>query len=202
MDSTPKKRGRPREFDTTRALLRARDTFLRFGYAGASIEELARAMELSKPSLYAAFGDKRSLYLRVLDERGRELGARFRAAFEKEKTLEAAVRAMLLAAVDAYLDDAEWPGCLLASAATTEAPSDETIAEYARRFFAVSDVRIASWILEKIPVCDRDAAPALARLLNGVIHDLALRARIGEPRTKLREIARDTARTVARFDSR
>ena len=60
-------RGRPRCFDTERALDSALAVFWRHGYQGASMSELTAAMGISKPSLYAAFGDKESLYLKALE---------------------------------------------------------------------------------------------------------------------------------------
>lgn len=60
-------RGRPRCFDTECALDSALAVFWRHGYQGASMSELTAAMGISKPSLYAAFGDKESLYLKALE---------------------------------------------------------------------------------------------------------------------------------------
>lgn len=60
-------RGRPRAFDEDAALDEALALFWRLGFQGASLAELTQAMGLSKPSLYAAFGDKEALYLRALE---------------------------------------------------------------------------------------------------------------------------------------
>lgn len=59
--------GRPRGFDTDRALEAAMNVFWRLGYEGASIAELTRAMGINPPSLYAAFGSKDGLFRAVLD---------------------------------------------------------------------------------------------------------------------------------------
>lgn len=64
-------RGRPRVFDQEQALDAALAVFWRSGYQGASLAELTRAMGITKPSLYAAFGNKEQLYLKAL-ERYRE----------------------------------------------------------------------------------------------------------------------------------
>ncbi len=53
-----KTRGRPRNFDPETALGRARDVFWDAGFSAASLDELAAAMEMNRPSVYAAFGDK------------------------------------------------------------------------------------------------------------------------------------------------
>lgn len=57
---------RPREFDENRVLLAIRDEFWDKGYAATSMDDLLRVSGLGKGSLYGAFGDKRSLFLRVL----------------------------------------------------------------------------------------------------------------------------------------
>lgn len=59
-------RGRPRQFDVDEALEQALQVFWRHGFQGASITELTAAMGLTKPSLYAAYGDKEGLYLQAL----------------------------------------------------------------------------------------------------------------------------------------
>lgn len=57
---------RPREFDEDRVVRAIRDEFWDKGYAATSMDDLLRVSRLGKGSLYGAFGDKRSLFLRVL----------------------------------------------------------------------------------------------------------------------------------------
>ena len=58
---------RPRTFDESDVVAAARDEFWKRGYAATSVEDLTAATGLGKGSLYGAFGDKHSLYLRALD---------------------------------------------------------------------------------------------------------------------------------------
>jgi TetR/AcrR family transcriptional repressor of nem operon len=58
---------RPRSFDPDEALDLARDVFWRKGFQGTSLDDITAATGLAKPSLYAAFGDKNALFLKVLD---------------------------------------------------------------------------------------------------------------------------------------
>ena len=67
--------GRPRAFDTQEALARALDVFWSRGYAGTSVQDLVDELAVQRGSLYAAFGDKHSLYLKAVelyDQRNRE----------------------------------------------------------------------------------------------------------------------------------
>lgn len=59
--------GRPRSFDTDKALDRAMHLFWRKGYEGTSLAELTHAMRINAPSLYAAFGNKEALFRKVID---------------------------------------------------------------------------------------------------------------------------------------
>jgi AcrR family transcriptional regulator len=59
--------GRPRAFDAEKALDRAMQVFWRKGYLGTSLSDLTDAMGINRPSLYAAFGNKKSLFRKVLD---------------------------------------------------------------------------------------------------------------------------------------
>ena len=59
-------RGRPRNFDETGALEKATQVFWSKGYDGVTIDDLVDGMGVGRPSLYAVFGDKRAIFLRVL----------------------------------------------------------------------------------------------------------------------------------------
>ena len=76
-------RGRPREFCVDGALAEALRVFWEKGYEGTSLNDLTEAMGITRPSLYAAFGNKESLFRKALDLYEREKLAYIRKALEQ-----------------------------------------------------------------------------------------------------------------------
>src|SRR5213079_973698 len=75
VQKTARPRGRPRSFDETGALENATQVFWSKGYDGVTIDDLVAGMGVGRPSLYAVFGDKRTLFLRVLRAYAEKKGA-------------------------------------------------------------------------------------------------------------------------------
>src|ERR1700735_841426 len=90
-------RGRPRAYDPDVALQRARDAFWRTGYAGTSLDEISAATGMNRPSLRAAFGDKRELYLKTLNAYWRAKAVAMREALDGRTVEDALMRAYEMA---------------------------------------------------------------------------------------------------------
>ena len=106
-------RGRPRSFDPNTALDRALEVFWRHGFQAASLTELTAAMGLSKPSLYAAFGDKESLYLKALERYVALQIAQHIAIFDTEPDTRLALEKFLRTMADMLTDPTLPCGCLI-----------------------------------------------------------------------------------------
>src|SRR6476469_6641060 len=104
-------KGRPREFDVDEALAAALRVFWSKGYEGASLTDLTDAMGITRPSLYAAFGNKEALFRKALDLYEREKLEYTRAALE-QPSARAVAEYIMRGALAAQTGSSEPHGCL------------------------------------------------------------------------------------------
>jgi AcrR family transcriptional regulator len=57
--------GRKRKFNEQTALQAAMEVFWAKGFVGASLADLTKSMNINKPSMYSAFGNKESLFIKA-----------------------------------------------------------------------------------------------------------------------------------------
>jgi AcrR family transcriptional regulator len=107
----PAPKGRPREFCTEQALAAALRVFWSKGYEGASLTDLTEAMGITRPSLYAAFGNKESLFCKTLDLYEREKLAYMQAAMD-QPTARAVAEHLLRGSLANQTSSAEPHGCM------------------------------------------------------------------------------------------
>ena len=106
---TPAARGRPREFCVEDALAAALGVFWRKGYEGASLTDLTEAMGISRPSLYACFGNKEALFRKALDLYEREKLAYMQTALEAPTVRGVAANDALIARFQRSKAEGELP---------------------------------------------------------------------------------------------
>src|SRR5262245_6911630 len=120
-------RGRPREFDAALALDKALLVFWEKGYRGTSLDDLTDAMQINRPSLYAAFGDKEQLFLSAVDRyRDKYIVPQVKKLFA-EKTLRKALSEFLRGIAGVVTSESTPPGCLIACLLSEECCESETI---------------------------------------------------------------------------
>src|SRR5580704_17009817 len=103
--------GRPRAFDTEQALDRAMQVFWRQGYLGASLSDLTNAMGINRPSLHAAFSNKKSLFRKALAHYAKGPSSYLSEALQ-ELTARAVVERLLQGVVDLLTDPRTPTTCL------------------------------------------------------------------------------------------
>lgn len=182
---------RRRAFDEAEVLDRAMTVFWRRGYEGASMAELTTAMDLSSPSIYAAFGSKRGLFDAVLG-RYRERRADYRDWLLAGTTARQVAERMLFGAIEWLTDPAEPPGCLLIQAGLSAGPANADVPpELAEQRSSLRPALIARFIRAK---AERDLPPSsdpaeLADYLRMVFLGVSIQATEGVPAAHLRELA-------------
>lgn len=183
-------RGRPRSFDRETALEKAILAFWEHGYEATSVSDLTRVMDIGTPSLYAAFGDKRSLFEEVVREYGVRYGSFGDRALAEEPTARAAVARMLREAASEYTDPAHPHGCLIVHAATNCSTPEVEESLRGRRNANIAAIRsrIEADVATGALPADVDAA-ALARHAGAMIQGMSQQARDGASREELEALA-------------
>ena len=136
-------RGRPRSFDTEAVVERAMDVFWSRGYHATALPDLLRATKLSRGSLYAAFGDKHSLFLRALDRYIADAMTRMDIELAPHKEPVDGLRAFLAGYVNRMSGANGRRGCLLVATAMELAGQDAEVGRRIASFFNVMEARVA-----------------------------------------------------------
>lgn len=116
-----------KQFNTDEALAKAMDAFWGRGYEATSVQDLLDCMGINRGSLYAAFGDKRSLFIKALRRYDAIHRGQWVAALSEAGSPRAAIRAAFDGAVAAVLDGGSRDGCLLVNTALELSPHDKEI---------------------------------------------------------------------------
>jgi TetR/AcrR family transcriptional regulator, copper-responsive repressor len=200
-DTEPRPRGRPRAYDPQAALRQATDAFWQSGYSGTSLDEISAATGMNRPSLYAAFGDKHTLYLKALEQYWQlSLVAMREALADPDQSLDEALMRLYDGQLSIYFSgDGRPRGCFAIGTATTEAVEDpeirKALAEGVHLLDADLEARL-QMARDKGELKDDADPAALAMLASATLHTIAIRARAGIPRVELKEIARKAASVI------
>ncbi len=183
-------RGRPRQFDSDRALAAAMGVFWRHGYAGASIGTLLEAMGISRATLYATFGDKEALFHRVMDLYEREKTAYMVEALDRPTARGVAER-ILHGTLALQTDTAAPRGSMGIVHSISHAPGDERIREFVTQRGLFWREKLVARIEQAAAAGDfpeRFGARGLALSLKAATDGLLVAAGSGATQAELHEI--------------
>jgi len=185
-------RGRPRSFDPDEVLDKARAVFWNLGYAATSLDDLAAATGLNRPSLYAAFGDKHALYLAALRRSAAEATQALGAALQAEAPLRVVLTAIFDRTVDIYRRGEEGQrGCFLIGTAVTQAVDDTEARQLLGAYIADTDRLFGVRFERQRDELAAGVTPAAAgAMASGTFHTLAVRARTGAGEAELKGVGR------------
>lgn len=198
--------GRKRGFDEVEVLSVVRDRFWTTGFAGTSTYDLMEATGLGKGSIYQAFGNKQSLYVRVFSDYCRELVAQARECLQGDPTATppspmARLERYLVSIARAFAAESPHRGCFLTKATADLAGEDEQVAGVARRAFDEIAGIFADTIRDAQDAgeVDGDAdCPALGYLLLSVMRGIDTIAKAGVDGATLERTARSAVALIPR----
>ena len=192
-------RGRPRSFDETGALQKATQVFWSKGYDGVTIDDLVEGMGVGRPSLYAVFGDKRAIFLRVLKAYAERKGALAAKALLSPKRLRDSIAGFLRFAVESATEKRSARGCLLICVAplVNDPEVQRFLQNAAIRGAALLERRFRDGISAREIPSDFPVA-ARATQVTDLARGLTMRAQIGTPRRTLLKDAEEAAELVLR----
>lgn len=180
--------GRPRAFDRDTALLAAMRTFWTQGYEGTSVQDLAAAMGVNKPSLYATFGCKEEIFREAVELYDRVEGKATSQSLKKAGTAREAVESMLRSNARAYVVEEGPRGCMIVLSSLLGAPENESV----RAFLADNRLQGEATLRERLAqgMAEGDLAVSadldqLAAFYTTVLEGLSIQARDGASIEKL-----------------
>jgi AcrR family transcriptional regulator len=184
-------RGRPREFDTEKALEAAMLLFWRHGYEGTSMSAISEAMGVNMPSVYAAFGDKPSLFSKAL-QRYLQRPASYLPKALEAATAREVVERLFAGAINMVMHPKNPDGCLLVQGALASGPDVDGIRQQLAARRASAEQAIVRRFQRAIEDGDLDASvnpTRLAGYVTTVIWGMSVQAAGGASRSQLKETA-------------
>jgi len=127
--------GRPREFEIDVALDRAMQVFWAKGFEATSLDDLCEATGLGRSSVYAAFGDKQTLYDQALEHYEAAAVKRIRAAISNASSVKEGIAAFIQRIIEDILAGPGRRGCFIGNCAAELVRGDRAGAARVRRSF-------------------------------------------------------------------
>ena len=190
---------RPKEFDQERALHRAISIFSQKGFAATSTDDLMRAMDLGRQSMYDTFGDKRALFLKALEVYVTEKVRSINVELQTPGSPLASIRRALVHFAERR-DLSSTDGCMGINAICEFGMRDEDVtriirtAAKAQRHTLMDTLRRAQ---KEGELAARTDIESLADFFESMLAGIRIAAKAGKTRPALRRIAEVASGTFA-----
>lgn len=181
---------RPREFDEEKALAQVMRVFWARGYQASTFDDLTRAADVRKQSLYGAFGDKRALFLKSLGLYREQLIGRARELVRGAGSPLEGIEELLRFAALAPTKDSP-AGCLMANTALELGGSDSEIAaEVKKTFRGLEEIlsAAAKHGQERGEISTRFDSSAIGQSLTNTINGLRVLQNTGASRHHVNQV--------------
>ena len=197
IQKTVRPRGRPRNFNEDAALEKAIQVFWSKGYDGVTVDDLVAGMGVGRPSLYSIFGDKRTLFLRVLRAYAEKKGALAATVLLSPRTLRESLGAFVRHAVETATEKRSATGCLLECVAPLV--NDAEVRQFLQNAAAGAAALVEGRFRDAISAGEIPSDfPVAVRAIQvtDFARGLTMRAQLGTPRKTLLRDAEEAADLV------
>jgi TetR/AcrR family transcriptional repressor of nem operon len=185
---------RPKEFNPDKALEKAMHIFWHKGYEATSMEDLLSAMDISRGSLYATFGDKRELFIKAMELYCTDGGVGGRVSILNEPgPALPLIRRFVDAMLDFGLSDPLRRGCLITNTVMELAPHHKDVAEKVTgrlRMLEEAFTRLLSRAKQEGELGKVKDPRALARVLVTMMQGTIVMIKAGTPAEVVKQTAR------------
>ncbi|MDD7795406.1 TetR/AcrR family transcriptional regulator [Clostridium sp. 'White wine YQ'] len=182
--------GRSREFDEKVVLEKAMELFWRQGYEKTSMNDLVEHMGIHRRSLYDAFGDKHTLFLKAMDFYEELIKNKIKAGILHAETAKQAIQFIFDFIIEGY-EDKQW-GCLIVNSATEMALRDKEVEEKIEIIFKETEQLIADIVRKGQQTgeisCNYDSH-VLSEVFQNTLHGIRVQLRMSASKEKLHRIA-------------
>lgn len=189
---------RPKEFNPDDAIEKAMQVFWHKGYEATSMEDLLTAMNLNRGSLYDTFGDKRQLFLKVIDRYCHGfLGEKFSLLDQPGPALPA-LRRFINGMIEGALADPQRRGCLIANTVMELSPHEEEIAGTLRQVLKMAEdtfFRVLARAKQQGELSNNKDPRTLARFLTTMMQGTIVMIKAGTPANVVKQTA-ETALSI------
>jgi TetR/AcrR family transcriptional repressor of nem operon len=191
---------RPKTFDPDEALEKAMHVFWHKGYEATSMEDLLDAMDLNRGSLYDTFGDKRELFLKVIDRYCTGfVGEKF-AFLDQPGPALPLLRRFIEMMIEGGLSDPRRRGCLIANTVMELAPHEKEIARQLGTALTMTENTFFKMLTRarQQGELDKEKDPrTLARFLTTMMQGTIVMIKAGTPADVIKQTVRTALSVLA-----
>ena len=186
---------RPKEFNPDDAIEKAMQVFWHKGYEATSMEDLLSAMDLNRGSLYDTFGDKRQLFLKVMDRYCTTfVGPKFSLLDQPGPALPT-LRQFIIGMIEGGLADPQRRGCFISNTVMELSPHEEEIAGRLRQALKIAEdtfFKVLARAKQQGELREDKDPRALARFLTTMMQGTIVMIKAGAPA----DVVKQTAETA------
>ena len=186
---------RPKEFNPDDAIEKAMQVFWHKGYEATSMEDLLSAMNLNRGSLYDTFGDKRQLFLKVMDRYCTTFVGPKLSLLDQPGPALPTLRRFITGMIDGGLADPQRRGCFISNTVMELSPHEKEIAGTLRRALKMAEdafFKLLARAKQQGELKDDKDPRALARFLMTMMQGTIVMIKAGTPA----DVVQQTAETA------